>query len=126
MKEDMYGVTPSILYEIAQYAVEHPEKHFCADELTDGDGDFLSCFFLEDDRDGYPIWELDDVTTCKGKLLDAGITKQISEDFYDELCELLTDFKNASDDYNDDDYLSDGEWLDVFYDFCVRLKNRLN
>ena len=61
MKENLYCVTPSILYEIAEYAVNHPEKHFCADEMTDSEGDFLSCFFLEDDKDGEPIWELNGV-----------------------------------------------------------------
>ena len=55
-----------------------------------------------------------------------GRTKQISEELYDELCGLLTDFENASDDYEDDDYLSDGEWLDVFYDFCVRLQREMS
>lgn len=61
MKENLYCVTPSILYEITQYAVEHPDKHFCADEYTDEEGNFLSCFFLKDDEDGYPIWELNGV-----------------------------------------------------------------
>ena len=50
-----------VLDKIVQYAVEHPEKHFCADEYTDSDGDFLSCFFLKDDEDGYPIWELNGI-----------------------------------------------------------------
>lgn len=59
MDENKYFVTPSILYTIINYAVEHPEKHFCADELTDDDDNFLSCFFIEDDQDGHPIWELD-------------------------------------------------------------------
>ena len=65
MDQNLYCVTPSTLYEIAQYAVEHPEKHFCADEYTDSAGDFLSCFFLHNDltimENGYPIWELDGV-----------------------------------------------------------------
>lgn len=60
MDENKYYVTPSILYAITDYAVEHPEKHFCADKLTDEKGNFLSCFFIEDDQDGEPIWELDE------------------------------------------------------------------
>ena len=54
-----YKITSDILYEMINYAVSHPEKHFCIDELTDSDGDFLSCFFIKDDEDGYPIWELE-------------------------------------------------------------------
>ena len=60
MDENLYCVTPSTLYAIAKYAATHP-AHFCADELTDEDGDFLSCFFIRDDEDGYPIWELNGV-----------------------------------------------------------------
>ena len=59
--ENVYKITPEVLYEMINYAVDHPEKHFCADELTDSAGDFLSCFFLCDDEDGYPIWELESV-----------------------------------------------------------------
>lgn len=61
MKEIVYGITASILEEMIQFAVEHPEKYFCADPMTDSEGEFLSCFFLEDDKDGYPIWELSKV-----------------------------------------------------------------
>ena len=43
--ENVYKITPEVLYEMINYAVDHPEKHFCADELTDSAGDFLSCFF---------------------------------------------------------------------------------
>lgn len=60
LTEGKYCITARVLEEIAKYAVEHPEKHFCADELSDETGDFLSCFFIEDDKDGYPIWELDE------------------------------------------------------------------
>lgn len=34
---------------------------------------------------------------------------------------MLTDFENATDDAGSEDYLSDGEWLDVFYDLCVKI-----
>ena len=61
MEEGVYKITPSLLEEIIDYAICHPEKHFCADELTDSSGDFLSCYFIKDDEDGYPIWELDGV-----------------------------------------------------------------
>ena len=61
MAENLYLVTPNILYEIATYAREHPDMHFVADELSDEEGDFLSCGFLHDDPmrvDESPIWEL--------------------------------------------------------------------
>ena len=48
---------------------------------------------------------------------------EMSEEMYDELCRTLTDFENATDDYTDPDYLSDGEWLDVFYALCVQIQN---
>ena len=54
-----------------------------------------------------------------------GRTKQVSEELYDMLCRLLTEFENATDDENDDNYLSDGEWLDAFYDVCVKLQRGL-
>ena len=41
-------------------------------------------------------------------------TKLFPESMYDELCKTLTDFENATDDDTDDNWLSDGEWLDVF------------
>ena len=46
--------------------------------------------------------------------------KHMSEELYDELCRTLTDFETATDD------MSDGEWLDVFYDLCVKIQNELN
>lgn len=52
--------------------------------------------------------------------------KQLSETTYDELCKTLTDFENATDDTNDEDYLSDGEWLDIFYDLCVKMQREMN
>ena len=47
--------------------------------------------------------------------------KTMSEELYDELCKTLTDWENRKDD----DYLSDTEWLDVFYDLCVRMQREL-
>ena len=54
--------------------------------------------------------------------MDNERTKLLPESMYDELCKTLTDFENATDDDTDDDWLSDGEWLDVFYDLCVKLQ----
>ena len=52
---------------------------------------------------------------------------QLPESIYDELCRTLTDFER---DANDDTpieqreyFLSDGEWLDVFYDLAVKIQN---
>ena len=45
------------------------------------------------------------------------------ETMYDELCKTLTDFENATDDDTNPEWLSDGEWLDVFYNLCVKLQN---
>ena len=52
--------------------------------------------------------------------------KQLSETTYDELCKILTDFENATDDTDDEYYLSDGEWLDVFYGLCVKMQREMN
>lgn len=54
--------------------------------------------------------------------MDNERTKLFPESMYDELCKTLTDFENATDDDTDDDWMSDGEWLDVFYDLCVKLQ----
>ena len=61
MRENLYDITSSILQEIANYAAKHPETHFCADELSDEEGNFLRCFFLDDEhytKDDEPVWEL--------------------------------------------------------------------
>lgn len=52
-------------------------------------------------------------------------TKKCNIQLYDELCKTLTDFENATDDSNDEGYLSDGEWLDVLYDLCVKLQREM-
>lgn len=55
------------------------------------------------------------------------MNKYISEELYDELCATLTDFENSNsgrEDYSSG-YISDGEWLDVFYDLCVKMQNEL-
>lgn len=51
--------------------------------------------------------------------------KQLSEELYDELCSTLTDFETAPTDYTEDGWLSDEEWLDVFYHLCVKLQKRI-
>ena len=51
--------------------------------------------------------------------------KMLPETMYDKLCATLTDFENATDDDSDLDYLSDGEWLDMFYNLCVELQNSI-
>lgn len=48
--------------------------------------------------------------------------KQISEETYDKLCALLTDFENDNANEDDENYMSDGEWLDCFYDMCVKIQ----
>lgn len=48
--------------------------------------------------------------------------KQISEETYDKLCALLTDFENDNADEDDENYMSDGEWLDCFYDMCAKIQ----
>ena len=51
--------------------------------------------------------------------------KEILEEMYDELCAVLTDFENATDDDTDENWLSDGEWLDVFYELCCKIQNSI-
>ena len=53
------------------------------------------------------------------------MNKYMSEETYDLLCKTLTDFENATDDDTDPEWLSDGEWLDVFYDLCVKMQREL-
>ena len=50
----------------------------------------------------------------------------IPVDLYDELSRTLTDFENAENDCDKPGYLSDGEWLDKFYDLCVRLQREMD
>ncbi len=57
--------------------------------------------------------------------LNLGNEKKLPEEMYDRLCRLLTDFENSTTDDTDEEWMSDGEWLDEFYDFCVDLKNSL-
>ena len=49
----------------------------------------------------------------------------LPESMYDELCKTLTDFENATTDDTDLEWLSDGEWLDVFYALCVKIQREL-
>jgi len=50
---------------------------------------------------------------------------KMSEEMYDKLCRTLTDFENATDDDSDPEWMSDGEWLDVFYGLCVDIQNNV-
>ena len=46
---------------------------------------------------------------------------QLPECVYDEICKTLTDFENAPTDDNEDGWMSDGEWLDVFYALMIEI-----
>ena len=48
---------------------------------------------------------------------------KLPQNLYDELCQTLTDFENSTVDENDPGWMSDGEWLDVFYDLVVKIQN---
>lgn len=50
---------------------------------------------------------------------------QLPESMYDEMCKTLTDFENAPNYNNEDGYMSDGEWLDVFYALVVKIQNSI-
>ena len=50
------------------------------------------------------------------------LMKCIPNDIYLELCTVLYEFQNGTDNECEEGYLSDGEWLDVFYLFCVKLQ----
>lgn len=51
--------------------------------------------------------------------------RQLPDSMYDQLCMTLTEFENATDDDSDEEWLSDGEWLDVFYQLCVEIQNQV-
>ena len=51
--------------------------------------------------------------------------KRLPIEMYDELCRTLKDFENATDNECDEEWLSDGEWLDVFYELCVKIQNSI-
>ena len=46
---------------------------------------------------------------------------QLPECVYDEICKTLTDFENALTDDNEDGWMSDGDWLDVFYALMIEI-----
>lgn len=52
--------------------------------------------------------------------------KLIPESMYYELCKTIAEFKEAPNNDWEEGYMSDGEWLDVFYDLCVKLKTELD
>lgn len=47
------------------------------------------------------------------------------DEIYKTICNLLSDFENSTDNPEDDDYLSDGQWLDEFYTVMVKAKNEI-
>ena len=49
----------------------------------------------------------------------------ITEKLYGELCNTLNDFEHSTDDPTDEDYLSDGEWLDVFVNLCRAIEQEM-
>ena len=51
--------------------------------------------------------------------------EQLSEELYDELCATLIDFETAPTEDTEEGWLSDGEWLDVFYNLCVKLQREM-
>lgn len=51
--------------------------------------------------------------------------RQLPDSMYDQLCMTLTEFENAPENDSDDEWLSDGEWLDVFYQLCVEIQNQV-
>ena len=50
---------------------------------------------------------------------DATVMQLIT--FWNDIKETLKDFYKATDDDTDNDWLSDGEWLDVFVELCERI-----
>lgn len=49
----------------------------------------------------------------------------ITEKLYGELCNTLNDFEHSTDEPTDEDYLSDGEWLDVFVNLCRAIEQEM-
>lgn len=47
----------------------------------------------------------------------------MSEEFYNEIMETLMNFENATDDDTNPYWMSDGEWLDVFYGLLNRIQD---
>lgn len=48
----------------------------------------------------------------------------ISTELIEKLRDLINEFETATDDDSNEDYLSDGEWLDRFYDMACLLSSR--
>lgn len=46
--------------------------------------------------------------------------RQISDEVYNELIDAIHGIEEPTD-YNDDNYMSDGEWLDVLYDIAIKI-----
>lgn len=49
----------------------------------------------------------------------------ITDETYDDLCKTLDNFANSTDDPTKAEYLSDGEWLDVFVTFCKYMERKM-
>ena len=50
----------------------------------------------------------------------------ITDGLYGKLCNTLDDFEHSTDNPNDKDYLSDGEWLDEFVDLTKTIKRKVS
>lgn len=46
---------------------------------------------------------------------------EIPVELYKRIQKLVCDFDKSTDVPDDEDYLSDGEWLDQFFDLCLEL-----
>lgn len=49
----------------------------------------------------------------------------IPESMYDEICFTLTEFENSTNDPDETGWLSDGEWLDVFYNLVCKIQDSI-
>lgn len=46
---------------------------------------------------------------------------EIPKEMYDRIYKLVREFDSSTDDPGDEDYLSDGEWLDLFFNMCLEI-----
>lgn len=47
--------------------------------------------------------------------------RQISDEVYNELIDAIHGIEEPMDYDNHDNYMSDGEWLDVLYDIAIKI-----
>lgn len=52
--------------------------------------------------------------------------RSVPESMYYELCKTIAEFKEAPANDWEEGWASDGEWLDVFYELCVKLKTEMD